>query len=227
MFGSELKALRLHPRLRQCGQPPGSRPVRGARPTFPRPCRSIERISSWRPAASSLSPGKRARSAATSRRRRAQTASGSRLRRYWSYRDVVRRGLADPIADERRGAGAARAGRSRPRSRDQSVADVPVGAFLSGGVDSSTIVALYQHHSSIPVRTFTIGFEEAGFNEADHARAVAAHLGRCTTNIRSRSARRATSFRCCRPCTTSRSPIPRRSRPISSAASPASRSRWR
>jgi asparagine synthase (glutamine-hydrolysing) len=57
----------------------------------------------------------------------------------------------------------------------QAVADVPVGAFLSGGVDSSTVVALYRHHSA--VRTFTIGFEDAAFDEAPYARAVAAHLG--------------------------------------------------
>ena len=57
------------------------------------------------------------------------------------------------------------------------LADVPLGAFLSGGVDSSTIVSLMQEQSIQPVKTFTVGFEETGFDESTYAKSVAAHLG--------------------------------------------------
>lgn len=60
---------------------------------------------------------------------------------------------------------------------DRMVADVPVGAFLSGGIDSSLIVSLMQAHTSRPIQTFTIGFDDPSINEAEHARATAALLG--------------------------------------------------
>ncbi|WP_010185639.1 asparagine synthase (glutamine-hydrolyzing) [Sphingomonas sp. PAMC 26605] len=101
---------------------------------------------------------------------------GATLASYWSYRAVVQDGLADPFETEEDGIAAVEAALSAAIVR-QSVADVPVGAFLSGGLDSSTVVALYQAASRGTIRTFSIGFEEAGFDEAVYARAVARHFG--------------------------------------------------
>ena len=96
---------------------------------------------------------------------------------YWSLQDVVTQGRAQPFAGSDAEAIDALEQRLNDAIALQRVADVPLGAFLSGGVDSSTIVALMQRQSSQPVRTFTIGFHEQDFNEAEHAKAVARHLG--------------------------------------------------
>jgi asparagine synthase (glutamine-hydrolysing) len=99
-----------------------------------------------------------------------------RLVRYWSYRKLVRDGLADPIADETEALTELNGALARSVS-EQSIADVPVGMFLSGGIDSSTIAAFYQRTSSQTVRTFSIGFEDPRYDEAPCARRVADQLG--------------------------------------------------
>ena len=95
---------------------------------------------------------------------------------YWRLTDAVREGIANPVEDETEAVSLLDA-TLREAVALQAVADVPLGAFLSGGVDSSTIVALMQTQSELPVQTFTVGFDEAGFDESPNALAVAKHLG--------------------------------------------------
>lgn len=100
-----------------------------------------------------------------------------RVESYWSARDVAEQGRRDPFQGSPEEAVDEVERHLRRALEGQMIADVPLGAFLSGGVDSSAIVAVMQSISARPVRTFTIGFDEAGYNEADHAKQVARHLG--------------------------------------------------
>ncbi len=96
---------------------------------------------------------------------------------YWSAREAVERGLADPFPGDEHEAIEQLGAHLRRSVGLRMIADVPLGALLSGGIDSSTIVALMQAQSQRPVKTFSIGFHESGFDEAAHAKAVARYLG--------------------------------------------------
>ena len=162
-------------RLRQSGQPPGARAFSRPAPTFLRHCRLSNASTSCRRAVCSPLPREACAAPRDEPPEEGKDGEGSAS------------AATGPIATSSGAGSLIRLQANRKRSehleqtlvaaiKGQAVADVPVGAFLSGGVDSSTIVALYQRHSSSPVRTFTIGFDEAGYNEADHACAVARHL---------------------------------------------------
>jgi asparagine synthase (glutamine-hydrolysing) len=96
---------------------------------------------------------------------------------YWSYSKVLRDGKEKPFAGGEKEAVVALESKLMRAVKIQQLSDVPVGAFLSGGVDSTLIASLMQAQSSRPINTFTIGFDEKDFNEADHAATVARHLG--------------------------------------------------
>jgi asparagine synthase (glutamine-hydrolysing) len=97
---------------------------------------------------------------------------------YWSALEIARNGIEQPLdLESDADAVAALENLLTDAVRTQLLSDVPLGAFLSGGVDSSTVVALMQASATHPVKTFTIGFNESGYDEAKHARAIAGHLG--------------------------------------------------
>jgi len=161
LFGSELKALKAHPSFR-AGVDRGAIALFMRHNYIPAPHCIYEGISK-------LAPG-------CLLTVRAQQRAVS-IKAYWSAMAAVAEGKARPFAGSPSDAVSALESLLMDAVAKQMVSDVPLGAFLSGGVDSSTVVALMQAQSARPVRTFTIGFEQERYNEAEHAKAVARHLG--------------------------------------------------
>ncbi len=161
LFASELKALRAHPDFRagvdpdalgqllQYGWVPGPRSILGGIHKLPAGC---------------------------ALRLTAETRDPQPLP-YWSPRDVAERGAAQPFRGDLEEATEALAALLGDAVRGRMISDVRLGALLSGGIDSSTVVALMQRQSEQPVKTFSIGFHEPRYDEAHHAKAVASHLG--------------------------------------------------
>lgn len=106
-----------------------------------------------------------------------------KIKTYWSGVDLSRQGKASPFTGSPEDAVNALENLLKDAIGQQMMADVPLGAFLSGGIDSSTVVALMQAQSSKPIKTFSIGFYEELYNEAAHAKAVAKHLGTDHTEL--------------------------------------------
>jgi asparagine synthase (glutamine-hydrolysing) len=168
LFASELKPLRRHPAFR-------GEVDRGALALYLRHNYVPDPLSIY-VGISKLDPGTWVEFAERGR----ETARAA----YWNAVEVVDRGRARPFAGSDGEAVAALEQVLGQAVGAQMVADVPLGAFLSGGIDSTTIVALMQERASRPVRTFTIGFTDPAFDESPSARAVAAHLGTDHTELK-------------------------------------------
>jgi len=170
LFGSELKALRAHPGF--CGEISRSALTMYLRYQYvPAPFTIYENIRK-------LTPGTLLKIDVTEDAPIVHAPEA-----YWSAREVVSRARSQGFVGALDEATDVLAARLREAVRIRMISDVPIGAFLSGGIDSSAIVALMQDEARVPVRTFTIGFNEEDYDEAPYARRVAEHLGSDHTEL--------------------------------------------
>ena len=175
VFGSELKALRAHPAF-DAALDPAALDLYLRRSYVPGPLsiyRSVRK----------LPPGTVLRLPLDGADRLSPDALVAGARPYWSAAAGVAAGLASPFGGTDAEAESLLAAHLDRAVGMRLVADVPVGALLSGGIDSTAIVAAAQRVSSAPVKTFTIGFAEAAYDESGAARAVARHLGTDHTEL--------------------------------------------
>jgi asparagine synthase (glutamine-hydrolysing) len=169
LFGSELKALRAHPAWRG---------------DIDRDALGLMLRYSYVPGPYSIYRGVRKVAPATIESFRAgEPGLAPEVTRYWRVRADAESASHTYDADSEDALIDEFDGLLRRTVRDEMVADVPLGAFLSGGIDSSLIVGAMQAESSRPVQTFTIGFREARYDESRYARAVAHHLGTSHTEL--------------------------------------------
>ncbi|RXZ43462.1 asparagine synthase (glutamine-hydrolyzing) [Crenobacter cavernae] len=171
LFGSELKALKLHPMFRGSIDRDAITLLLRHN-TIPAPYSIYRDIRK-------LPPG----TFATLRLADCGQQVEPTVVRYWSLAEAAERGQREGFSGSESDAILQLETKISEAVALQQIADVPLGAFLSGGIDSSAVVALMQTQSARPVKTFTIGFHEAGYNEAEHAKAVARHLGTDHTEL--------------------------------------------
>lgn len=181
VFGSELKALRNHPDF-------PNDVCREALTQYlhfayvPAPRSIYTGIYKLEPGCILTADGEPPPAAPNTPLRPGESHGSLSIRRYWSLNEMIEVGARSRFATETEALATVDETLRRAVGR-QMIADVPLGAFLSGGIDSSLIVALMQEQSSCPVRTFTVGFENPAFNEAPFAAAVARHLGTDHTEL--------------------------------------------
>jgi asparagine synthase (glutamine-hydrolysing) len=167
LFGSELKALQVHPEFKAA---------------VDRKALALLMRHNYIPAPYSIFKGVHKLAPGTTLTLSARDATPVSIK-YWSAIRAATSGTSSPFQGSQAEAIHALDAVLKKAVLDQMAADVPLGGFLSGGVDSSVVVALMQAQSKDSIKTFTIGFTEKNYDEAPHARAVARHLGTDHTEL--------------------------------------------